>query len=48
VEGSISLRDGATLAVDKRSLLLPLERALINLSWGMVFLATAFAIARMT
>ena len=47
VEGSISLRDGATLVIDKRSLLLPLERALISLSWGMVFLATAFAIARM-
>jgi hypothetical protein len=47
VEGSISLRDGTTLAIDKRSLLLPLERALISLSWGMVLLATAFAIARM-
>lgn len=47
VEGSISLRDGATLAIDKRSLLLPLERALLSLSWGMVFLATAIAIARL-
>jgi hypothetical protein len=47
VEGSMSLRDGSTLAIDKRSLLLPLERALLSLSWGMVFLATAFAIARM-
>jgi hypothetical protein len=48
VEGSISLRDGTTLVIDKQSLLLPLERALHSLSWGMVFLATAFAIARMT
>jgi len=47
VEGSMSLRDGSTLVIDKRSLLLPLERALLNLSWGMVFLATAFAVARM-
>lgn len=47
VEGSISLRDGGTLAIDKRSFLLPLERALLNLTWGMVFLATAFAVARM-
>jgi hypothetical protein len=43
----MSLRDGTTLVIDKRSLLLPLERALLNLSWGMVFLATAFAVARM-
>lgn len=47
VEGSMSLRDGSTLSIDKRSLLLPLERALLSLSWGMVFLATALAIARM-
>jgi hypothetical protein len=47
VEGTMSLRDGSTLAIDKRTLLLPLERALLSLSWGLVFLATAFAIARM-
>jgi hypothetical protein len=48
VEGSMSMRDGSALVIDKRSLLLPLERALHSLSWGMVFLATALAIARMT
>ena len=47
VQGSISLRDGTSVSVDKRTLLLPLERALLSLSWGLVFLATAFAIARM-
>jgi hypothetical protein len=47
VEGTMTMRDGSTLVIDRRSLLLPLERALLSLSWGMVFLATAFAIARM-
>jgi hypothetical protein len=47
VQGSIALKDGATLVLDKRSYLQPLERALLSLSWGMVFLSTAFAIARM-
>ena len=47
VEGSMSMKDGSTVAIDTRSLLLPLERALHSLSWGMVFLATGFAIARM-
>lgn len=48
VEGTIALKDGATLGIDKESLLLPLERALLGLSWGMVLLAAAIAIARMT
>jgi hypothetical protein len=47
VEGRISLRDGHVIVIDKQSYLQPLERALLSLSWGMVFLATAFAIARM-
>jgi hypothetical protein len=47
VEGSISLQDGHVIVIDKRSFLQPLERALLSLSWGMVLLATAFAIARM-
>lgn len=47
VEGAISLRDGATIVIDEQSLLLPLERALVGLAWGMVLLATALAIARM-
>lgn len=48
VEGNIALKDGATLAIDKESFLRPLERALLCLSWGMVLLAAAIAIARMT
>jgi hypothetical protein len=47
VKGTMAMRDGSTHVIDKQSLLLPLERALLSLSWGMVFLATAFAIARM-
>jgi hypothetical protein len=48
VEGSIALTDGQTLFIDNRSLLSPLERSLHSLSWGMVLLATALAIARLT
>jgi hypothetical protein len=48
VAGTISLRDGATQVIDDRSLLMPLEGALHALSWGMIFLAAAFAIARLT
>jgi hypothetical protein len=47
IEGSISLTDGRTLSIDDRSLLSPLERALHSLSWGMVLLAAALAIARL-
>ena len=48
IEGTVSLRDGQTLSVDKERLLLPLERALQALSWGMVLLASAWAVARLT
>ena len=48
VEGRITLTDGETVSVSDRSLLLPLERALHALSWGMIFLAAALAIARLT
>jgi hypothetical protein len=48
VDGSISMKDGTTLSIDDRSLLAPLERALRALSWGMVLLATALAISRLT
>jgi hypothetical protein len=48
VAGTISLRDGTSQAIDDRSILVPLEAALHALSWGMVFLAAAFAIARLT
>jgi hypothetical protein len=48
VDGSVSLMDGTTLSIDDRSLLRPLERALRALSWGIVLLATALAISRLT
>ncbi len=48
VEGTISLTDGQTISLNDRSLLLPLEKALHALSWGMVFVATALAIERLT
>jgi hypothetical protein len=38
--------DGTTLALDDRALLGPLEQALHALSWTMVALALALAIAR--
>jgi hypothetical protein len=48
IEGTITLADGTTRPVDRQSLLLPLEGALRALSWGIVFLAAAWAVARMT
>jgi hypothetical protein len=48
VEGSISLTNGETISLSDRSLLLPLEKALHALSWGMVFVAAALVIARLT
>jgi hypothetical protein len=47
VEGSITLADGQVAAVDQRSLLAPLEGALRALSWALVLLAAALAVARM-
>jgi len=48
IRGSISLTSGETISVDDRFVLRPLERALRSLSWGMVFLATGLAIARLS
>lgn len=48
VKGSVSLTDGTTISVNDTTLLLPLEKALHALSWGMVLLATALSIARLT
>ena len=48
VQGSIELTSGATISLSDRNLLLPLEKALHALSWGMVFVATALAIARLS
>jgi hypothetical protein len=47
VRGSVTLRDGTEVALDARTLLAPLERALRFLSWGMVLLATGLAVARL-
>jgi hypothetical protein len=48
VEGVLTLTDGTTQAIDQTSLLDPLERALRAMSWGLVALAAAMAIARLS
>jgi hypothetical protein len=48
VAGTITLTDGQVTDLDARRLLLPLERALRSLSWAVVLLATAMAVARLT
>jgi hypothetical protein len=48
VTGSITLTDGQVSALDARGLLAPLERALRSLSWAVVLLATALAVAKLT
>jgi hypothetical protein len=47
VDGSLTLEDGTVRALDDRFLLDPLERALRALSWSMVALAVALAVARL-
>lgn len=47
VTGSITLSDGQTMTLDSARLLLPLERALRAMSWSIVLLAAALAIARL-
>jgi len=47
VTGSVTLADGAVLALDSGRLLAPLERALGALSWSVVLLAAALAVARL-
>jgi hypothetical protein len=47
VEGSVTLADGRVTAVDRGLLLAPLERALRAMSWGIVLLAAALALARL-
>jgi hypothetical protein len=47
VTGSISLADGTVLGLDAERLLRPLERALRAMSWSVVLLAAALAIARL-
>jgi hypothetical protein len=47
VAGSMTMTDGSVTAIDTRRLLEPLERALRSLSWGVVLLAAALAVARL-
>jgi hypothetical protein len=47
VSGSITSYSGEVTTLDAASLLAPLERALRSLSWGVVLLAAALAIARL-
>jgi hypothetical protein len=46
VSGSITLTDGDVSRVDRAILLAPLERALRAMSWGIVLLAVALALAQ--
>jgi hypothetical protein len=48
VDGSLTLADGRVVALDEQTLLGPLEGALRAMSWGMVALASALALARLT
>jgi hypothetical protein len=48
VEGRLTLADGESVPLDERLLLEPLERALHALSWGIVLVAAALAVARLS
>ncbi len=48
VEGTLTLSDGSTRAVDRATLIQPAERALRLLSWTIVLLAAALAVERLT
>jgi hypothetical protein len=45
--GVVSLADGTQQAIDRATLLAPLERALRAMAWAIVLLAAAFAVARL-
>jgi hypothetical protein len=47
VVGHITLENGASIPLDRRTLLAPLETALHALSWGIVMLAASLAVARL-
>ncbi len=47
VTGSIALTDGGEIPVDRAALLAPLEHALRSMSWALVLVAAALAIARL-
>ena len=48
VDGAATLRDGEVIPLDQRVLLAPLDGALQSMSWAIVLLAAAFAVARLT
>jgi hypothetical protein len=45
--GVVSLADGTQQAIDRATLLAPLERALRAIAWAIVLLAASFAVARL-
>lgn len=47
VHGSMTLSDGTTQPLDETALRAPLERALRAMSWGLIALAAALAVARL-
>ena len=47
VTGDIVLTDGRTTAINRASLLSPLERALAAMSWAVILTAAALAVARL-
>lgn len=47
VDGALTVADGTTRTIDETMLRLPLERALRAMSWGVVALAAALAVARL-
>jgi hypothetical protein len=47
VEGTLTLADGTVRQLDERFLLVPLERALRAMSWGLVTVAAGLAVARL-
>ena len=48
VEGTVVLQDGTERAVDAQMMIAPLEQALRIMSWSLVMLATALAVAKLT
>lgn len=47
VEGVVTARDGSQVSLDRQGLLRPLEQALQALTWSVVLLAAALAVARL-
>ncbi|HXA32309.1 MAG TPA: hypothetical protein VNV87_08625 [Acidimicrobiales bacterium] len=47
VEGRVTLRGGALIPIEQRTLLAPLEGALVAMTWGVVLLAASLAVARL-